>query len=106
MPSQEQDLARLIGRRLRELRHARGWGQVDLEAHLDDTIKRATLSDYETGRRLPSLRTLKKIADAFEVEAAELLLSPGEHVHHRVAVAALKAPKQTLKHVAKLFDLK
>lgn len=101
----DQKLARLIGLRLRQLRNERGWDQVDLEAHLDGHIKRASISDFETGRRLPSLRTLFRIAGAFEVELAELVLSPGEHQRHRVAIAALKCTKKTLPHVAKLLDV-
>lgn len=101
----EKELAKLLGTRLRELRHEHGWDQADLEAHLDEAVKRATLSDFETGRCLPSLRTLQKIAQAFNEEPATLLLDPASNFKHKIAIAVLKAPEDTLIHVAKLLDL-
>lgn len=98
--------AKLIGRRIRELREERGWDQIDLEAHIDGTVKRATISNFETGARLPSLHTLLQLAKAFEVEPAALLLNPSAELKHRIAVAALDAKDDTLVHVGKLLDVR
>lgn len=100
---QEQAIARLVGRRIKELRNDRGWAQVDLEEHLDGMVKRATLSDYETGRELPSLRTIVKLAEAFEVDPAELLLNINGNERHRIAGAVLRAEADVLPHVARLL---
>ena len=51
----EMTLASRIGKRIRALRRERGWKQVDLEAYVDEAVKRASIADFETGRRLPSL---------------------------------------------------
>ena len=100
----EQELARRIGARIRALRAARGWSQVDLEAHLDRQVKRASLSDFETGRRIPSVRTLIAMASAFEVDLATMTLSPRDP-RHKVAEAVLTCDDTTLIHVAKLLDV-
>ena len=99
------ELACLLGRRIRELRQERGWGQVDLAEYLDGRPKQATLSTIETGRRFPSYRTLEKLVRAFGVVPAALFLSPGENFRHRVAVAVLECSEETLRHVAKLVDV-
>ena len=88
-------LVRLVGRRLRELRHAAGWGQSDLEARLEGHIGRSEISYLENGRRRPTLATLASIARAFDVEPAVLLLDPRNDVAHRIAVCLLdgRAPR-------------
>lgn len=85
---QEKDIARVIGLRIRQLRQARAWTQHDLAAHLDGLAKQSALSHYETGRSLPSMRTLISIAAAFEVHPASLLLDPREPADE-AAMAAL-----------------
>lgn len=105
MPGPKNRIAKLIGRRIRELRIERGWDQVDLEAYVDERVKRATISDYETGRRLPSMPTLAALARAFEVEMVALLLDPNAELRHRAALAVLDCPDDTLRHVAKLLDI-
>ncbi|MBK8013662.1 MAG: helix-turn-helix transcriptional regulator [Deltaproteobacteria bacterium] len=94
-----------MAKRIRELRHERGWNQIDLEAHLDERVKRATLSDFETGRRLPSVSVLMGIAEAFEVEPAALFLDPSETWKHKVALAVLEANEDQLQPIAKLLDI-
>jgi len=99
-------LANQLGARVRELRHERGWGQVDLAEHLDGRPKQATLSTIENGRRFPSYRTLEKLVEAFDVEPASLFLSPTQNFRHRVALAVLDCSDETLQHVAKLVDVR
>lgn len=99
-------LNRVVGRRIREFRHKLGWGQVDLEAHVDEIRSRSAISQFETGVCLPSLRTLQSIAEAFEVDIASLLLDPNEDFRHRVAMAVLECKNRNmLKAVGKLLDV-
>lgn len=65
-----------IGSKLQSLRKARGFSQQLVADRLD--IKRSTLSNYEIGRRLPSLTDLGRMAefygvglDYFELAAAD-----------------------------------
>jgi transcriptional regulator with XRE-family HTH domain len=118
---QKKRIARLLGRRLRTLRNESGLTQEDLATYIKssrrrplagqpdeeqpDTINRSAISDYETGRRLPTLRTLIGLAKAFNVDVCELLLDPDESQNHKIALAALKAPKSLLPAVAKLLDV-
>lgn len=96
---------RLVGRRIRQLREARGWAQVDLAAHLDGRVQRAMVSDIETARRHPSLATLLKLAEALEVPVAILFLDPQALLTDRVAERALGATDDELHPVAKLLDV-
>lgn len=105
LSKEEQRLARAIGRRIRELREERGWDQVDLEAAIDSKVGRTTISNFETGVRLPSLRTLLCVAEAFDVELAVLLLDRHAGLQHRVAEAALRARQTKLLKVAELLDV-
>lgn len=54
-----------IGRKLRILRNGRGLTQQQLADRLG--IKRATLSNYEVGRRAPHISELRRIAEYFGV---------------------------------------
>lgn len=54
-----------IGTKLRTLRKGRGLTQLQLSERLD--INRATLSNYEVGRRMPSLQELKRISEFYGV---------------------------------------
>ena len=60
-----------LGNRVRSLRHARGWTQVEMAEMLG--VDRSYLSEIETGKKDPSLRVLKTIADGFKLSLAQLL---------------------------------
>ena len=68
MPS---DICILLGQRIRELRTAKGWRQIDLaeEAGINENY----VSDIEIGKKEICLRTMQAIADAFDLTLAELL---------------------------------
>lgn len=59
--------------RIKELRQARGWTQEHL-AMLAGTNK-GYISQLESGKREPSTETLRSLAAAFEVEAAQMIES-------------------------------
>ena len=105
MPSRTpEELGRLVGRRIRELRHDRGWQQVDLEAHLEGAATRSSISYLESGQTFPSRNTLNALALAFGLPEAALLLDPNE-LRERVALAVLDCPDEVLPALAKLVDV-
>ena len=60
-----------IGQRVRTLRRKRKWTQVELAEMLG--IDRSYLSEIETGKKDPSLRVLKTLADGFNMSLSQLL---------------------------------
>jgi transcriptional regulator with XRE-family HTH domain len=69
-----EELARLIGLRIAELREARGLKQQDLASLARVTVQ--WLSRVENGKENLTLATLVKLSDALEVEVVDLLASP------------------------------
>ena len=65
------DICVKLGERIRKLRVAKNWRQIDLAEH--SGVHEVHISDLERGTREIGLRTLKKIADALETTAAALL---------------------------------
>jgi XRE family aerobic/anaerobic benzoate catabolism transcriptional regulator len=65
------DICTLLGLRIRELRTAKGWRQIDLaeEAGINENY----VSDIEIGKKEICLRTMLAVADAFDLTLAELL---------------------------------
>lgn len=57
--------------RVRELREARGMQQKELA--IDLHVSQPTISDWESGRKVPSARSMQKIADYFGVSLDYLL---------------------------------
>lgn len=71
MSSQNNTLLVTIGKRIRALREAKGWTQVELAVHLG--INRGHLSDIELGKREAGLLTLQTIAGGLGTTMARLL---------------------------------
>lgn len=80
--------------KIRELRKANGWTQIDLAAKLG--VSKATVGMWETGNREASFDKLKAIAELFNVTIDELLgeKSKGSG-DDRPADAGGKAPTRT-----------
>lgn len=90
-----------IGKRLRQLREAKGLSQGDIERR--SGLLRSYISRVEGGYTAPSLSTLEKFARALEVQPYQLLFQ-GEG---RPAVARL--PEQaglskSAKRLVKMFE--
>jgi transcriptional regulator with XRE-family HTH domain len=90
-----------IGKRLRELREAKGLSQGDIERR--SGLLRSYISRVEGGYTAPSLATLEKFAKALEVEPYQLLFQ-GEG-----RPTALKMPEQValskpVKKLVKVFE--
>jgi DNA-binding XRE family transcriptional regulator len=65
------DIRVRLGSRIRALRLKHGWTQVELSEMLG--VDRSYLSEIETGKKDPSLRVLKTIADGFNLSLSQLL---------------------------------
>jgi transcriptional regulator with XRE-family HTH domain len=65
------DVCILLGQRIRKLRKARGWRQLDLAEQAG--INENYVSDLELGRKEACLRTLATLARAFGIKLDELL---------------------------------
>ena len=75
-----------IGKRLRELREAKGLSQGDIERWTG--LARSYVSRIENGHGTPSLRLLQKWADAVEVELYQLFFAG----HSQPEPPALRTP--------------
>jgi transcriptional regulator with XRE-family HTH domain len=58
--------------RARKLRLQRAWSLAELAAKAGVPV--ASLSRWETGKRNPNTATIRKLATALQVDAAELIL--------------------------------
>ena len=65
------DICVLLGRRIRILRKAKGWRQIDLAEQ--SGIHEVHISDLERGAREVGLRHLAALAAAFEMSLSEFL---------------------------------
>jgi transcriptional regulator with XRE-family HTH domain len=70
------DLREVFAGNLRRLRHAKGMSQDDLAYEAD--ISRSYLSQLEKGGFYASLKIIGKLAEALDVEPAELLKTMSE----------------------------
>lgn len=61
------------------LRILRGWSQAQLAQRMGG-LPRTYVSKIESGRVMPTLGSLKRLAEALEVEVARLISSDGIHV--------------------------
>jgi XRE family aerobic/anaerobic benzoate catabolism transcriptional regulator len=66
-----RDICAATGERIRKLRRAKGWRQIDLAEQ--SGVHEVHISDLERGTREPGLRTLHKIVAALDTTLSELL---------------------------------
>jgi transcriptional regulator with XRE-family HTH domain len=64
------DICVFLGRRVRELRKAKGWRQIDLAAH--SGVHEVHISDLERGTREAGVRTLQRIAESLGTTVSDL----------------------------------
>ena len=67
------DTRKSVGKRIRKLRDKAGFSQAQLAKKTG--LARATVNRIETGKTLPSLSTLRKLAEVFNLSVTELLPS-------------------------------
>jgi transcriptional regulator with XRE-family HTH domain len=66
-----EDICIRLGRKLRKLRHQKGWTQAYMAEHTG--IGRAHISNLETGKKEAGLRALEILADSFGMSLPKLL---------------------------------
>jgi transcriptional regulator with XRE-family HTH domain len=89
----------VIGQRIRELREEAGLGLEEL-AHAADFSK-GHLSNLERGYVMPTVATLRVLADALDVLVADLVIDPEGSDREKVINLTRSVPKGTLKRLAK-----
>ncbi|MFA6213262.1 MAG: helix-turn-helix transcriptional regulator [Candidatus Obscuribacterales bacterium] len=62
---------KMIGRRLTLLREAKKISQRELSRQIK--IAQSAISDFESGSRLPSPKSMNKLLEFFEISAADLM---------------------------------
>ena len=82
------ELAKAIGLRVVSLRTCRGWNQTELAKRAQ--MERPILARLENGRHVPTLLTLRDVADAFGLGLAELLADVDRRIDDDAACAALR----------------
>jgi transcriptional regulator with XRE-family HTH domain len=70
-PNEDTPTLQAIGRNIAKLRERKGWTQEDLAMEIG--AGSITISQYERGIRGPSYGRLKKIAEALDCSARELV---------------------------------
>jgi len=74
------DILLRFGRRVRELRSAKGWSQETLAAHCG--LDRTYVGGIERGERNVALRNIAALANAFDLTVSELMCGLGPEVDH------------------------
>lgn len=69
----KQDLLKIIGKNIQEIRVSKGYSQVDLVGRIEGSIDTTNISRIESGRTNPTIYTLNRIAEALEVSLEELV---------------------------------
>lgn len=87
----------MLNQRIRELRCARGWSQVELAKRLG--LTKQTVSNWENDNIQPSIEMLMRLSKAYGVSTDYLL---GLEEISRLDVAGL--PEQVVAHLALLIE--
>ena len=67
----DEDFRIIVGRKLKELRLAKGYSQLTLNLKMKVAIGGQSLSQYENGSHLPTLAKFKKVCDALDITMEE-----------------------------------
>ena len=89
----------MIGQRIRQLREEANLG-LEALAHAADFSK-GHLSNLERGYVMPTVKTLRVLADALDVLVADLVIDPEGSDRERVINLTRSVPEGTIKRLAK-----
>ena len=70
---EKSDLLQLLGKRIKKLRLEKGMSQVDLVARMQGNIDTTNISRIESGRTNPTVYSLYRLSEAFEISISELV---------------------------------
>lgn len=70
---EKSHILKLVGKRIKDIRIAKGLSQVDVVGKMQGEIDPTNISRIEAGRTNPTLFTLFRLAEALEVEITELV---------------------------------
>ena len=70
---EKSEILKAVGKKIKELREAKGLSQVDLVGEIEGNIDTTNISRIESGRTNPTLYTLYRIAKALDVELKDLV---------------------------------
>lgn len=98
----------ILGKRIRQLRKERKWTQAELAEKIDKTTE--MVCHLENGTASTKIKTLKIIADVFEVDITELFKEKDDFDMSSISGARLKlfeeledADEETVELVAQLI---
>ncbi|MCP4130221.1 MAG: helix-turn-helix transcriptional regulator [bacterium] len=86
--------------RIKELRKSRGWTQGELADKIDIEIK--MISHYETKKSVPSIDSLVKMAELFNVSTDYLLI---EHAPKRSFLREMDKDKELADKISEVMSL-
>lgn len=92
----------MVGRRIRQLRLARGLSLEALASEMDGLVTRQALSKYEHGKSQPSRQVLNKVAAALKVRAAYLWSEPDVDVNFVAYRKKSRLPKREREKIESL----
>ena len=87
----------MLGQRIKELRLALGWGQVELAKRLG--VAKQTVSNWENENIQPSIDMLTRLADLFHVTTDYLL---GREDIAKISIKGL--PVNIVEHISLLIQ--
>lgn len=87
----------MLGQRIKELRTALGWGQVDLAKRL--SVAKQTISNWENENIQPSIDMLVRLAEVFHVTTDYLL---GREEISKINIEGL--PLDVVAHISLLIQ--
>lgn len=96
-------LAASVGQRVRALREARGLTLEKL-AFESGLSSKGHLSDLEHGRLMPTVATLRTLAERLGVELMDLVVFPETSVRHRLVAKTLGVPERRLEKLLAELD--
>lgn len=70
---EKSHILKLVGKRIKDIRTAKGLSQVDVVGKMQGEIDPTNISRIEAGRTNPTLFTLFRLAEALEVDITKLV---------------------------------